>query len=129
MRADSERLEVFDLSQWAKDFDGMFDYFASQVRAVIGPHGGALVNINWASRATGVVEIMPSNLFSVAIYELAGTLGHRYGFMQSPSVNDHNDMTVDIPELMGIVSAVLNSEAGGDALQSTYMWNTNAHKL
>ena len=129
VRADGERLEVFDLSQWEGDFDGMVDYFASQVRAVIGPHGGALVNINWASRATGVVEIMPSNLFSVAIYELAGTLGHRYGFMQSPSVNDQNDMTIDIPELMGIVSAVLNNEAGSESLQSAYMWNTNAHKL
>ena len=128
IRGQGETLEVFDTSRWNGDFDSMIKHFAGDIRAIIGPHGGALVNLNWAPRDTAVIEVMPSDFFSLALYEHASTLGQTYGFMQSPSVNPRNDMTVDIPELMGLVDSIIGKERNGGVLQTVYEWNTDARK-
>jgi len=128
IRGQDERLEVYDISHWERDFDGMVRYFASNIRAIIGPHGGALVNLNWAARDTAVIEVMPSDFFSLALYEHASTLGQTYGFMQSPSVNPRNDMTVDIPELMGLVDSIIGKEREEGVLHAVYDWNTDMRK-
>ncbi len=129
VRAQGERLEVYDINKWNDNFDSMVQYFASNVRAIIGPHGGALVNLNWAPRDIAVIEVMPSDFFSLALYEQASVLGQTYGFMQSPSINPRNDMTVDIPELMGLVELSLGKERDGGVLHMEYEWHTDARKV
>lgn len=128
IRGEDERLEVFNVSQWGEDFDGMVQNFASNVRAIIGPHGGALVNLNWAPRDTAVIEVMPGDFFSLALYEHASILGQTYAFMQSPSVGPANDMTVDIPSLMGLIDSTIGKARGGGGLQASYDWNTDARR-
>lgn len=128
IRGQGERLEVYDINKWSDKFDEMIKYFASNVRAIIGPHGGALVNLNWAPRDTAVIEVMPSDFFSLALYEHASTLGQTYGFMQSPSVNSRNDMTIDIPELMGLLDSIIGKEREGGVLQTVYEWKTDARR-
>jgi len=129
VRDQGERLEVYDVIKWNDNFDSMVQYFASNVRAIIGPHGGALVNLNWAPRDIAVIEVMPSDFFSLALYEQASVLGQTYGFMQSPSINPRNDMTVDIPELMGLVELSLGKERDGGVLHMVYEWHTDARKV
>ena len=119
IRGQNESLEIFSERQWEDDFDGMVQFF-SQVRALIGLHGGVLGNLKWAPRYTAVVEVMPHDFLSLALYERASILGQTYAFMRSLPVGSASDMTVNIPELMGLVDSVLGKEQEGGVLHPSH---------
>lgn len=57
-RNQSERLEEWDASQFNSHED-VLKYWSTEVRAVVGTHGGALYNVQYATRPSMVIEIWP----------------------------------------------------------------------
>lgn len=104
-----EELVVFN----HKEFPGFLatrDFFNHQVKAVIGPHGGAFYNINFSPRDTLVVEFFPVKPYvKTALRWPEGTwwqaacLQHNYYMIPIESPDGRGDVTVNVPEIIDIL--------------------------
>ena len=99
-RGQGEKLEIHD----PKDFDDMASltqYFHKNVKAIIGPHGGGLLNHLWTGPDTLVLELQSDTWPAVVFYEGAKVLDQQYAIQMleaaDPEVED-TSMTDIMPD-------------------------------
>ena len=63
-----EKLVEFDQESYA-DIQALSEFMSREVAAIIGPHGGAMMNHRWAALDTLVIEFFPTNLLYYGHWE------------------------------------------------------------
>ncbi|PWN52392.1 hypothetical protein IE53DRAFT_312161 [Violaceomyces palustris] len=121
-RGQGEKLVKFTKNMFANLTETM-DYFASNVRAIVGPHGGALMNSRWVPPGSLLVEMMPTSFTSIAIYEEASVLGLHYAsIIVEPT--GKNDLTIDPNDVVGILEDHLGRQGEEPPVKHNYMWRS-----
>ncbi|KAK0469960.1 uncharacterized protein EV420DRAFT_82075 [Desarmillaria tabescens] len=103
-RDKGEELVVFNEKDFATASD-LFEWFNSNVMAVVGPHGGAMYHHRWAARGTLIIEFMPTSFTSMAIFEEASVLSQTYAaVIVEPSGSGGKDMIIDPEYVLSLLS-------------------------
>jgi capsular polysaccharide biosynthesis protein len=96
-------------------FDSFADkakFFATESLAIVGPHGGGLMNHRFMSRDSMVVEFMPTSFKRVAHYEDISTLGQTYGsVVVDPVEGTINDMEIDPAKVISLLDGNLGMKS------------------
>ncbi|KAJ7477971.1 hypothetical protein B0H11DRAFT_2028904 [Mycena galericulata] len=121
----SEELVVFNPDEYETP-DQLFSWFSKNVAAVIGPHGGAMMNHRWAARGTLVVEMMPSTNVPMMIFEEASVLSQKYAAIVAEPVGA--DMVVDVEDILSLLRAYLGV-VEEDPLRKSYHWRAKELEL
>jgi capsular polysaccharide biosynthesis protein len=74
---------------------------------VIAPHGAGLTNVVFASAGAVVLEFLPSADVRPDYFQLSRSVGVKYGALICQSVNQRNDMQVDLEALNALLSELL----------------------
>ena len=119
VRAMSEELQVFKPSNF-NDTASLINYFHNHVQAVIGPHGGALLNHLWTGSDTLVLEMQPSNFRGMGIFEGAKVLDQQYAILMLDGNGTSTDMYADIPAVREILSKHLGNRVGDARMKVGY---------
>jgi hypothetical protein len=122
-RGRGEQLVVFNVSS-VPHVQDMAGFLFSNVSAVFGPHGGAWCNyIQFAAPDTLGIEFMPTDFFSVAIWEEASMRQRPFMVLPVPSINSQHDMEVD-PALVGkALQKHLGRPSPQPEPQPSYTWD------
>ena len=120
----SEQMEAFLRQRYpgqVQVFEGGYDLheaiqFFGKVRIIIGPHGGAFFNMNFAPSSATIVEFVPHMAggedpghFSPAIvWAMAQMIGQTYWRIPCLRLNTKNDMRADMSKLEYILDQVDN---------------------
>ncbi|KAJ7065062.1 hypothetical protein C8F01DRAFT_1021907 [Mycena amicta] len=117
-----EELVLFDPSVF-QDATDLFSWFADNVLAVVGPHGGAMINHRWAHKDTFVLEFMPENRIAMMIYEEASLLSQTYAaIVVPPTTPDSFDMEIDVDQVLELLRAHLGVLSEEGPLRKSYSW-------
>ena len=100
------------------DFQSTRRYF-SKARIVIGVHGGALYNLNFAPSKCHIIEVMPTTNdgkllqdFGHTIYWLmADAIGQHYWRLNTPPVNRISDVVLSLDQLSNVLDKVEQFDA------------------
>ncbi|KAJ6584386.1 hypothetical protein B0H19DRAFT_1206321 [Mycena capillaripes] len=111
-----EELVVFDLNQFG-NITELFSWFSENVAAVIGPHGGAMINYRWANKDILVIEFMPANRIAMMIYEEVSLLSQTYATVLS------YDMKIEVDDVVSLLGKHLGV-VSGDPLRKSYSWRS-----
>lgn len=88
--------------------------FWSDVRVIVGPHGGALGNMLFMKKRSVVIELMPNGKVFTGVtfkdhlsyYQQASMLGHVYFALMCPFARN-DDVTVDVAELTNVLEELV----------------------
>jgi hypothetical protein len=64
-----------DITAW-RSYRELAEYINTNVRAIVGPHGGGLMHLMWAARNTLVLEFQVEVSVNYAMWELSPLLEH-----------------------------------------------------
>ena len=121
-RGQNEILHVFSHEAFA-DGAQLKEFISQNVKAIIGPHGGAMFNSIWAGPDTLVVEFLPSKRPALTVYEDAKLREHQYAVLMLDSLNEQNDMEVDTSAVVEILEERLGKEQEErDKIIRAYDW-------
>ncbi|GAA5907870.1 hypothetical protein JCM6882_004578 [Rhodosporidiobolus microsporus] len=133
-RKRGEELVIFDETAFPT-LEALFDFFQKEVVAVVGPHGGAIMNHRWAPRDTLVLEFLPTAYSSVANWEDASLLSQQYAAIVVPPApldrlalpgrRTGTDMVVEPGEVVALLGEFLekrDEERLEDPLRRFYPW-------
>lgn len=119
-RGRGEELEVFNPNEYT--LDELVEYCSGRVSAIIGPHGGAIMNHRFAGPETLVLEFFPSTRIEWLNYEEATILGQTYAVVIGDKIDDtQDDFNVD-PQL---VVSILRDHLGvkrNESVQLGHAW-------
>ncbi|KAJ6608290.1 hypothetical protein B0H10DRAFT_2068320 [Mycena sp. CBHHK59/15] len=116
-----EELVVFNPDEF-ENTDQLFSWFTSNVVAVIGPHGGSMINHRWATKDTLVIEFMPTTRTAMMIYEEASVLSQTYAtIIVEPTDPAGTDMEIAVEDVLSLLREHLGV-AGEDPLKKSYHW-------
>lgn len=101
-----------------ESFASLRKFFNQETRAVIGPHGGALYNINFCPSDTLVIEFFPyvkqktkDNKIQLTgvrhptgFWWQAAALGQDYWMLPIPATNDSGNMKVVVADVLAILT-------------------------
>ncbi|KAK7001820.1 hypothetical protein R3P38DRAFT_3044665 [Favolaschia claudopus] len=122
-RGRGEELVMFNHQNFG-DVTELFSWFSETVIAVIGPHGGAMINHRWARPQTLVLEFMPTTRIATMIYEEAAILSQTYAtLMIEPTSPGGTDMLVDVDDVVSLLDKHLGV-VGEDPLRKSYFWRS-----
>ncbi|KAK4693628.1 hypothetical protein P7C71_g3809, partial [Lecanoromycetidae sp. Uapishka_2] len=129
-RGMGEEVQVFDPSEY-KDTASLINYFRDHVEAVIGPHGGALLNHLWTGSDTLVLEMQPDTFRGMGIFEGAKVLDQQYASLMLDGDNGSTNMYADIPAVLDIFRTHLGQRVGNERnLKIGYdIWNAKELQL
>ncbi|KAJ7603578.1 hypothetical protein FB45DRAFT_995127 [Roridomyces roridus] len=120
-RGRGEELVVFNPEDF-KTTDDLFSWFNQNVAAVVGPHGGAMINHRWAAKGTFVLEMLPTTRVSMMIFEEASVLSQTYAaIVVPPTQPEDTDMEVDVRDVVELLQKHLGIP-GEDPLRRGYHW-------
>ncbi|CAD5119789.1 unnamed protein product [Dimorphilus gyrociliatus] len=105
-----ERLIVFDAKYNLEEAIKVF----SKTSIIIGTHGGALYNMNYASLDVAVIEYVPVTktgydipaLPHAIFWAISDLTGQKYWRVQAYPANHVNDMVIDIPKLTKMLDII-----------------------
>ncbi|KAF7325974.1 hypothetical protein MKEN_00448300 [Mycena kentingensis (nom. inval.)] len=121
-RQQGEELVVFDPRNF-HNITALFSWFQQNVKAVVGPHGGAMINHRWAPKDTFILEFMPETRIALMIYEEASLLSQTYAAIVVPPANlSSYDMNVEVEQVVQLLRAHLGREDKEDPLRRSYSW-------
>ncbi|KAJ7736291.1 hypothetical protein B0H16DRAFT_122446 [Mycena metata] len=121
-RDKGEELVVFNPDDFT-DVKELFAWFAANVIAVVGPHGGAMFNHRWANQDILVLEFMPTTRIAVMIWEEASVLSQIYAaIVVEPTEKDGSDMVIDVADVVSLLGQHLSVAEGEDPLRKSYPW-------
>mmetsp|Transcript_5328 Transcript_5328/g.11644 ORF Transcript_5328/g.11644 Transcript_5328/m.11644 type:complete len:538 (-) Transcript_5328:389-2002(-) len=109
-RQQGEQLQMLNISAYSnyKDFARFIN---TQVRAIVGPHGGGLMNMMWGSRDMLVLEIQFEGHVNYAMWEIAPLLHLNYWVLAYPAATlGSTDMNVNIGEVVQVLSKELGKQ-------------------
>ncbi|KAJ6590699.1 hypothetical protein DFH09DRAFT_1026851 [Mycena vulgaris] len=116
-----EELVVFNLDEFGNT-DQLFKWFSKNVAAIIGPHGGAMINHRWAAKGTLIIEMMPTTRTAMMIYEEASVLSQTYAaIIVEPTEPSGTDMEIDVQDVLSLLGRHLGM-IGEDPLRKSYHW-------
>ncbi|KAI8103543.1 hypothetical protein M9435_004878 [Picochlorum sp. BPE23] len=124
MRGKDEVFQVFDQDQFA-DMVDIITFMRDRVKMVIGPHGGAMYNIRFASPAAALLEFMPTQRFQPVFWETARLFEHHYYFYFCESLNAQHNMVIEnLNEVVGWIDDILNAQEHSQlpAVEPQYDW-------
>ncbi|KAI0766167.1 hypothetical protein BD413DRAFT_605985 [Trametes elegans] len=125
-RGQGEELVLYHEMEWPSQRE-LTSWFHKNVRAVIGPHGGALYNHRWTGRDTLVLELASTAYSSLMFWEEASILGQVYATMLLPPVGDSEsgtDMQADVPAVLEIIRTHIGTpDSRGRSLRRAYAWH------
>ncbi|KAJ6473971.1 hypothetical protein C8R47DRAFT_1076414 [Mycena vitilis] len=118
-----EELVMFDPDRFANVTE-LFLWFSNNVAAVVGPHGGAMINHRWASNTTFVLEFMPVNRIAMMIYEEASVLSQTYAtIIVEPTPS--GDMEIPVEDVILLMDRHFGVASGEDPLRKSYYWQAS----
>ena len=119
-RGRNETLRLFDPDEYT-DISNLIATFSRDALAIVGPHGGAMMNHRFAGPGTFVLEFIPTSWFLFENWEEASLMDQTYATMVVESEGGEHDMVID-PETVGrLLSEHLGKERE-DKLEMTYGW-------
>lgn len=118
-RNKGERLELFDPTKYS-NFSALVDAFSRDVAAVVGPHGGSLMNHRFAGPDTLVLEFLPTTRMEMINFEETSLLNQTYAVIVTPGVGSKHDMTVDVGDVVKLLSERLGKP--GRSVLMPYQW-------
>lgn len=127
-RGIGEEVQVFNPNNF-NDTASLIHYFRTHVRAVIGPHGGALLNHLWTGLDTLVLEMQPSTFRGMGIYEGAKVLDQEYAILMLDGYEGSTNMYADVPAVLEILRARLGHRVGDKRKLKVAYNNWNAYEL
>lgn len=116
-----EKVVEFDQDRFA-DARALSHYMSKEVAAIIGPHGGAMMNHRWAAPDTLVIEFFPTNFLYYGHWEETSLLNQTYAaVVVEPSqgtdmVINHEHITRLLHENLGKVRQ--------DSIRDVYSWES-----
>ncbi|KAJ7509432.1 hypothetical protein B0H11DRAFT_2421332 [Mycena galericulata] len=116
-----EELVVFNPDEF-ETTDQLFEWFSKNAAAIIGPHGGAMINHRWAAKGTLVIEMMPTTRPAMMIFEEASVLSQNYAaIVVEPTTPVGTDMKIDVQDVLSLLKEHLGV-TGEDPLRQSYYW-------
>ncbi|KAJ7206362.1 hypothetical protein GGX14DRAFT_643459 [Mycena pura] len=102
----------------------LLSWFSANVIAVVGPHGGAMMNHRWANKDIFVLEFMPANRIAMMNYEEASILSQTYAaIIVEPTAPDSFDMEIDVQDVLLLLGQHLGV-VGENPLRKSYTWQS-----
>lgn len=102
---------------------GLLDYMWHNVSAIVGPHGGALMNHRFAGPGTMILEFLPTSRMSYLNYEETSMLNQTYAaIVVEPAMGSMDDMLV----MPADVVALLDGHLGRPRVENvvlSYQWD------
>eukprot|EP01023_Acetabularia_acetabulum_P021922 TRINITY_DN21660_c0_g1_i7.p1 TRINITY_DN21660_c0_g1~~TRINITY_DN21660_c0_g1_i7.p1 ORF type:complete len:223 (-),score=24.13 TRINITY_DN21660_c0_g1_i7:543-1211(-) len=89
-------------------------WMSTHVRAMIGPHGGAIYNHRFMGGDSLLYELSPTSRTSTMFWTQASMLGQKYIFTHCKTLNDKEDMVAPVHTIVNILNTHL-----GKPLQSS----------
>ncbi|KAJ6507609.1 hypothetical protein DFH09DRAFT_1000142 [Mycena vulgaris] len=127
-RGRGEQLVMFTAATFG-NVSHLLEWFTENVIAVVGPHGGAMINHRWAPNSTLVLEFLPANKIALMIYEEASLLSQTYAAIIAQPVTPakpikgvDDDMEVDVRDVVSLLRAHLGVVEREDPLRRRYGW-------
>ncbi|KAF8194338.1 hypothetical protein K438DRAFT_1588126 [Mycena galopus ATCC 62051] len=117
-RGRGEELVMFNPDNF-QNISQLFSWFSDNALAVVGPHGGAMVNHRWANKDTFVLEFMPQNRIALMNFEEASLLSQTYAAIIVEPLGI--DMHIDLEDVISLLRQHLGV-VGEDPLRKTYAW-------
>lgn len=109
-REKDEILQIFDHNQLGSMVD-MISFMKDRVKMVIGPHGGAMYNIRFASPGAALLEFLPSQRFEPVFWEQARLFEHHYYCYICDSLDSEHNMAIDnLDAVVNWINGILNSQ-------------------
>lgn len=118
-RGRGERLELFDPTKFG-NASSLIETFSRDVAAVVGPHGGSLMNHRFAGPDTLVLEFLPTTRMEVINFEETGMLNQTYAVVVTPGIGASHDMEVDVADVVKLLSERLGKP--GRSVLMPYQW-------
>lgn len=118
-RGRGERLELFDPTKFG-NVSSLIETFSRDVAAVVGPHGGSLMNHRFAGPDTLVLEFLPTTRMEVINFEETGMLNQTYAVVVTPGIGASHDMEVDVADVVKLLSERLGKP--GRSVLMPYQW-------
>ncbi|KAJ7487855.1 hypothetical protein FB451DRAFT_957616, partial [Mycena latifolia] len=116
-----EELVVFNPDEF-ENTEQLFSWFSQNVAAVVGPHGGAMINHRWAAKGTLIIEMMPTTRPAMMIFEEASVLSQNYAaIVVDPTEPAGTDMEIDVQDVLTLLRQHLGV-VGEDPLRKSYHW-------
>jgi capsular polysaccharide biosynthesis protein len=114
-----EKLVEFDQESYA-DVRALSDYMSTEVAAIIGPHGGAMMNHRWAAPNTLVIEFLPTNFLNYAQWEEASLLNQNYAAVVVEPAHG-TDMVIDPEDVTRLLTENLG-KVRRESIRDVYSW-------
>ncbi|WVW79015.1 hypothetical protein I302_100978 [Kwoniella bestiolae CBS 10118] len=121
-RGKGETLQLFEETQY-RDLDKLIDQLANRVSAIIGPHGGGLMNHRFMSpQKSLLLEFLPTSRIEFINYEESSILNQTYStIIVEPAPNTRDDMIIDFQDVRHILDAHLGKDRP-EKIQASYQW-------
>ena len=101
----NETLQIFDENTFTNTTH-LITYFHDHVSAIVGPHGGALLNHLWTGRDTLVLELQSNTFPGLMFYEGTKILDQAYAVQMLESTQG-TDMLADVEAVLEVLKARL----------------------
>ena len=99
----------FKLNEFNKVED-IIKYISANVKMIISPHGGALLNARFASSSTAILEFMPRGRYRSVFWEQTHTLDQDYHVYFLDSLDASHNMKLDnLDEVIAWIDSILDS--------------------
>jgi hypothetical protein len=116
-----EKLVEFDQESYA-DVQALSDYMSNEVAAIIGPHGGAMMNHRWAAPNTLVIEFFPTNFLNYAQWEEASLINQNYAAVVVEPAHG-TDMVIDPEHVTRMLTENLG-KVRRESIRDVYSWES-----
>ncbi|KAJ7868749.1 hypothetical protein B0H14DRAFT_304211 [Mycena olivaceomarginata] len=117
-RDNGEELVMFNPDNF-QNITQLFAWFSENVIAVVGPHGGAMINHRWANRDILVIEFMPADRIAMMNYEEALLLSQTYAAIIVEPIG--LDMEIDRRGCCLVAAATSGGRGRGSSAKQLYM--------
>ncbi|KAF7316143.1 hypothetical protein MIND_00132500 [Mycena indigotica] len=116
-----EEMVIFNADSF-HTVDELFSYVSQNALAIVGPHGGAMINHRWAQKDTFILEFMTENRIAMMIHEEASLLSQTYAaIVVPPPRHDSFDLEINVQHVADLLRRHLGVK-GEDPLRKSYPW-------
>ncbi|WVF72520.1 hypothetical protein IAT40_007337 [Kwoniella sp. CBS 6097] len=109
-RGKGETLQIYNDASYGT-VDELMEFFSKDVLAIVGPHGGALMNHRFAGPGTLLLEFLPTSRMETINYEEASMLNQTYAaIVVEPSQGTRDDMEINPEDVRTILDRNLGKQ-------------------
>lgn len=120
-RDQGEELVIFDDKSFTSTTE-LITFLSTEVSAIIGPHGGALMNHRLAGPDVLLLEFLPTSRMEFVNHEEASILGQPYAvIITEPAPDSHDNMIIEPSEVRAILTQHLGVRRP-DTIVPSYSW-------